>query len=50
MAVTDLVNEFLRRYYGREDLIAEYFSERRLESWESRHAWVEPDRRPLDFV
>lgn len=47
--ITSLVDEFVRRYGSRASLVQAYYSPGLVASWRARHAWVEPDLRPLDF-
>lgn len=49
-SILDRINHFVDIYSDREDLFLDYYSRKRIFSWNARYYWVEPDLRPLDFV
>ena len=46
-ALSQLLDELLREH-GDKDLPYRYYSRERLNSWEARTRWLEPDLRPLE--
>ena len=44
----DLINDFIREFDPRRQLVFEYYRRRTLGSDEARYFWVEPDLKPFD--